>query len=340
MRKFFISGVIICFIALFGCGPEVKEINIDNIKLNTYTIGRLDNELFALTPQNFAAERIKLQKKYGKFFNIYLFSILNRGDAKSNDSIQKVVDEFIHHKDMREVYDLCQTKFKKEEIEKLSEDLTTSFKYYKACFPNQKIPVNIVTFISGFNSNIYTTDSTLAIGLEAYLGSDNKFYEALQLSKYQTHNMNKEYILSDAMRGWWFQCFNDKEPVNNLANHMVFYGKLYYALDMCLPGTADSIKFGYTTAQMDYLAKYEKKLWAYFTEKDKLYKNDLREVTPYVSDGPFTSQISKECPPRIAMWVGRQVVKAYMAKNPNVSMQQLMDETDVLKIITKSKYKP
>jgi uncharacterized protein YjaZ len=71
-----------------------------------------------------------------------------------------------------------------------------------------------------------------------------------------------------------------------------------------------------------------------------LYKNDLKEVAEYTAEGPFTSAISKECPPRIAMWVGWQIVRSYMNRNEKVSLEELMRTSDAQIILSKAKYKP
>lgn len=202
------------------------------------------------------------------------------------------------------------------------------------------MPGQYVTFISGFNYPITTTDTTLGLSLDMYLGAQNKYYQMLQWPKYKVRYLSKEYLVADAMRWWIIHCFDKSEPINNLLNHMIFHGKMYYALDAVLPFTEDSIKIQYSGKQMEYIAQYKKNLWAHFTEKDRLYKNDLKELGPYVAEGPFTTVISKECPPRIATYIGWQIVRAYMDKNPDVTLQQLMEEKDAQKILTKSKYKP
>jgi hypothetical protein len=110
--------------------------------------------------------------------------------------------------------------------------------------------------------------------------------------------------------------------------------------DGLLPQVQDSIKMGYTTDQMSYCYKNEKNLWGFFAKDNKLYDNDLKLVSEFTSDGPFTRAISKECPPRIAMWLGKQIVKSYMEHNNNVTLEDLMNEKDMQKILLKSKYKP
>ena len=81
-------------------------------------------------------------------------------------------------------------------------------------------------------------------------------------------------------------------------------------------------------------------MWSYFIQNKMLYSTDLNEIMKFTHEGPFTSAFSKESPARTAHWVGWQIVRAYMNKNPEITLQQLMDEMDAQKILTQSKYKP
>jgi uncharacterized protein YjaZ len=81
-------------------------------------------------------------------------------------------------------------------------------------------------------------------------------------------------------------------------------------------------------------------LWGYFAEKNRLYENNLKTVQELTTEGPFTAAISKDCPPRIAMWVGWQIVKSYMKENKNITLKDLLKEKDAQKILSKSKYRP
>ena len=143
-----------------------------------------------------------------------------------------------------------------------------------------------------------------------------------------------------------YPIFNESATFDNgatetkLINHLIFYGKLFYACDALLPKVADSLKIGYSTKQLDYCHKFESNLWGFFAKDNKLFENDMKIVSEFTNDGPFSGSISKECPPRIAMWVGWQVVKSYMKHNPDVTVEELMNEKDAQKILSKSKYKP
>jgi len=341
MKKFFNSGLFIAFLALFtgGCSSDrLKDVEVNAVELAPIKVLRLDRDVFATPPDSFPVNAKSMQDKYKNFYNTYIFSVVNRGEER--DSVFKALKLFVTDPDMKQVNTMVQAIYTDAEIQKLENDLTQSFKYFKYHFPSSEIPTQTTSFISGFNYNITTMDSTLGISLDMYLGEQNKYYQMLQWPRYKTRCMNKEHLVCDAMRGWIIHCFDKNEPESNLLNHMIFYGKIYYALDAVLPNTPDSIKIGYNAKQMDYCAQYKKNMWAYFTEQDRLFKNDMKEMAAYISEGPFTSAISKECPPRIAMYVGWQIVRAYMNKNTDVSLQQLLDEKDAQKILTKSKYKP
>lgn len=121
---------------------------------------------------------------------------------------------------------------------------------------------------------------------------------------------------------------------------MMYYGKIFYALDKLLPNEQDSIKWAYTPAQLGYCNKYEKNLWGFFVEDNKLYDNNPKIISTFLNDGPFTAAINKECPPRIAMYVGYRIVKQYMQNNKGVNLEQLMQENNAQKILQHSKYKP
>jgi hypothetical protein len=338
MRKLKAILFMIVLLASVSCGHDRLDVDTSNVKVNKVEILRMDNDLFTMDPAKIPTYTKTMQAKYGNFYSTFIFGVLNPGEVK--DSAYRAVATFISDKDMKMMHADVNKIYTTEEMNKLSADLENAFKRFRYHFPARALPKKVVAFESGFNYNITTADSTLGIGLDMYLGADNSFYQMLQWPHYKTIQLRKEYIVSDAMKGWIVNTFDTNEPVNNLLNYMIFYGKLYYCMDAVLPETPDSVKIGYTAGQMKYCTTYEKKLWGHFTEKERLYKNDQKEIAEYTSEGPFTSAISKDCPPRIAMYVGWQIVRSYMNKNEKVSLEDLMKTTDAQLILTKSKYKP
>ncbi|MBS1646750.1 MAG: hypothetical protein JST67_05370 [Bacteroidetes bacterium] len=337
MRKF--AGFIVgASLFLASCqSDKLKGVDVSSVQVPATDLLRLDNDIFSTPPRLFESTAPLWQKKYGTFYNSFMYHIINHGEE--HDSIYKALKNFVQDAYIKDVYLQSQKIYTEKEVKQIEQQLTDAFKHIKYHLPQLPLPKQYVCFISGWNYNITTIDSTLGISWDMYLGGDNKYYKMLQYPKYKTRFMSKEYVVSDAIKGWLIHCYDKNEQLNNLLNHMIFYGKLYYALDAALPNTADSIKIQYTGVQMQYCHKYAKNIWAYFTEKNRLYNTDLKELSPYISDGPFTSSISKECPPRIAAYVGWQIVRSYMNKNEKINVEQLMS-TDAQIILAQSKYKP
>ncbi|MES2514750.1 MAG: hypothetical protein V4580_11425 [Bacteroidota bacterium] len=334
-----IIGVVLFVNFLTSCKHDQLDIDTSHIELEPVVFKRLDKDVFALTPQNVTQKMNEYQGKYSTFYLRYMSSIVNNG-GKTDSLYSETLLRFISNKDIQTAHTDLSKAFSDNDVELIGDEMTEAVKRFKVFFPKRKTPKQYVTFVSGFQYNVVYVDSTLGIGLDMYLGNKNEFYSMMQLPNFRTRTMNKEHVLSDAVRGWVITEFDNADPVNNLLSHMIFYGKIFYVCDGLLPNLQDSVKMGYTNAQMEYCSKYEKNLWGFFAKDNKLYENDLKLVSEFTSDGPFTRAISKECPPRIAMWLGRQIVRSYMEHNSEVTVEDLMNEKDPQKILSRSKYKP
>lgn len=329
---------IFTFILLVSCKNSL-DVDISTIESKQLNALPLNKDFFSLTDANFNSKNKELQIKYGPFYNNYVKSFLNPlgvNDSSSKDSIL----HFISDKTMQQANEQVNLIYTNTILNNLSDEVTNCVKRFKFHFKNKTIPSRFITCTSGFNFYVASSDSALVTGLDMYLGDTSIFYKMLQLPEYQTRCMRQEYVLPDLMRGWLLTEFDNDNPINNLLNHTIFYGKLYYAVNCMLPNLNDSLIIGYTQNQLNYCKKFEKNLWGYFAEKNRLYENNMKTVQELTTEGPFTAAISKDCPPRIAMWVGWQIVKSYMKENNTITLEQLMKEKDAQKILSKSKYRP
>lgn len=322
-----------------GCSRNSLDVDISNITTEPLKVHRLEKDLHQLTEQNFDEKSAELKSSYGDYYEHYVMNFLNR--KGTGDSLYKPsVLTFVNDKDIRQAYAYIEKLYPDDKINAIAAEADNCVKRFHYHFPNRKLPARLITCMSGWNYASAYVDNALVISLDMYLGDTAKFYQMLRLPQYQAKNMNERYILPDMAKGWMLTEFDNTDPVNALLNHTVFWGKLFYAINALLPTETDSILIGYTTKQMNYCTSYEKNIWGYFAEKNRLYENNMQTVRELTSDGPFTGAISKECPPRIAMWVGWQIVKSYMKNNKEITLEQLMEEKDPAKILNKSKYRP
>ena len=75
-------------------------------------------------------------------------------------------------------------------------------------------------------------------------------------------------------------------------------------------------------------------------DKKDLFKTESKILTSYLNDGPFTAEVSQNAPARLGTWMGWQITKSYMQHNPDVTLQQLLEDGDAQKILENSYYKP
>ena len=78
------------------------------------------------------------------------------------------------------------------------------------------------------------------------------------------------------------------------------------------------------------------KLFYYSPEKSVNLLADFNNI----GEAPFTQGFSQELSPgNIGQWIGWQIIKKYVSKNPEMKPEELM-RTDAKKIIDEAKYKP
>jgi hypothetical protein len=337
MKNFYFNALFIVLLICFAsCSNDPLKVDVSSVSIPDFNIGRLDQDIFTIDTSNIKAATAQLQSKYGKFYSTFFSHIINNGDIRDSAYEQRL-KQFITDRDMRETFETVKKKY--PDTDQLKEELSDVFRHLHYYFPEKKLPA-VVTMISGYNQWIITVDSTLAIGLEMYLGSDNKFYQMLALPQYKTMFMNRENIVPDATRELLIAQFPYNMDKNDFLSEIVYFGKILYLTDAMLPETEDSLKIRYSKAQMDYCSKNEFNVWSYFAAQKLLYTTDQMEIMKFTSEGPFTSALSKESAPRIGYWIGWQIVRQYMRANPEISIPELMQETDAQTILKKAKYKP
>ena len=324
---------------LIRCSTNQLDVDISSIDIKPLEVLRLEDDIFSVSEANFEEKNKSLNANYGPFYDHYIASCINKGGV--NDSLYRsTLLSFNNDKDMKDTYAYVKKLYPKETIEEINNELTNCVKRFKYHFPKRKHPSRLITCTTGYNYAVAYTDSALILGLDMYLNDTTMFYKMLNTPMYQLRTMNKNYIVPNLAKGWLLTEFDNSQPVNTLLYHTIFYGKLFYAINALLPNTNDSLIIGYNTKQMSYCKENEKNLWGYFAEKNRLYENNLKTVQELTTDGPFTGAISKECPPRIAMWVGWQIIRSYMKNNKEATLEKLMNETDAQTILSKSKYRP
>lgn len=330
-------GLIIVFFGLTFLSCESNPLEIDVSQINIQPQYRhFENDLFKKEANISNNDVEQLQSEYGIFFSDFTSQIINIGDERRSDFIFQL-NRFKNDVNLNDVFSDVKKMY--GDFSSIQPFITNAFKHYHYYFPEKEIPT-IITYISGFNYAIATGENYLGIGLDMFLGSDYKAYDLLAIPKYKSRIMTKDYLVPSVMLGWISTEFEMPIAQPNLLEEMIHQGKILYLLDALLPQEEYYLKLSYTPEQYEWCEQNNKEIWFYFMDNDLLYTKESTQIVKYMGEAPFTQGFPEGSPGRVGHWLGWQIVKAYMKKNPKVSIPELMQEEDLQKILTKSKYKP
>jgi len=334
MIKYF-SLLVFLLLICSACNNLVSDVDITDLRDECKVkIKRFDKDLFALPQDSIGNEIFDLRDKYPSFLSLFNHAIINIGGLENKNYGSYLL---LFTNTYRDVFDHCQEVY--DDLTWLENNLTDAFSYYKHYFPESVQP-QVYTHISGFNQSIVVADSILSISLEKYLGAQNEYYTRLALPQYMRRRMDKSMIQYDCMRAWVSSEFETPDSVNTLASHMIYNGKVLYFLDAVFPDGPDSLKIGFTTRELGWCDDSESSMWTYLVENKLLFTTDYKTIIRFIDEAPFTAAFSNDSPGRAANWVGWQIVKSYMDENPDVSIHQLMQDWDYMKILNSSGYNP
>jgi hypothetical protein len=271
-----------------------------------------------------------------------MVDIIGTGRVPVEESARAFVD-FATNEDMRHLFETTQETF--PTMEKQESALSEAFTYFHFYFKDRKIP-RVYSYISPFMAATATTDETLAISLDMYLGSNFEPYYSPNLqSKFPQYRINRsrpDYVVPNSVKAWLLKEFEIDNKDRRLLNQMIHEGKILYAMDLLLPDMPDSMKIQYNQGQIEWCEKNEYAIWNNLIENELLYSNEYQKFSGLITEGPFSKgmNVPVEAPPQIALWIGWQIVRKYMHKHPEISLEDLMLNNTPEEILKKSLYKP
>ena len=160
------------------------------------------------------------------------------------------------------------------------------------------------------------------------------------LSKVVIDNYTREKLTSDAIFWWLTTEFPDKIEAVRLIDNMIYYGKIMYLTEVLLPQQNDQEIIGYTNEQYKWCKANEAKMWNYIMENRHLFSTEVLITAKYINPAPFTAFFPNDSPGRTGIWLGWQIVKSYMDKNNDLTLQDLMNNHNENKMLEKSEYLP
>ena len=328
-------------ILLCNCGGGSGDIDLKSVKLDL-DLKRFEKSLFEVRSVD---DVMQLKEEFPIFYEVYLNNIMPQGPAVySMSQVDKAMElyRYVSHPDMDSLYKLTQQKY--GDFEDYREELEKAAKRIKYYFTDEEI-TEAVTFVSSFEyGSVFLEDNKVfAIGLDMYMGRDFEVYPLLDPAKFPFYRISRfepHYIVPNSVKSFLYYKSNSGEG-NSFIDEAIAEGKILYAMDKLLPHTPDSLKISYADGQIEWCVANEENIWAYLVQEDILFSTDKNDFTSkFFNDGPFTTPFGNESSPRVGAWVGWQIVREYMQRNPEVDLSTLLADEDHQKIFKESRYKP
>lgn len=318
LQKYFLF--LIGITLFFSCKEEDKTAEAISKVQADFEVVRFDR-LFADASSNDISE---LKANYPYLFpkqysdSVWVAKLTDTLQIELEDEVNKVFKDF----------------------DEESEGIASLFQHFKYYFPGFYAP-KVITVISdvNYNGRVILADSLLLLGLDNYLGREHHFYAGLP--NYVSKGLDKTYLTSNIASALAKKV--NKYPRNrSFLSRMIYYGKELYLIDRLLPNNDDYQKIGYTKEELEWSEINEEQIWRYFVEQELLYSTDSKLDRRFLDPAPFSKfglELDSESPGRLGRFMGWQIVKAFMDKNPNITPVQLLSlpADDIFK---KSNYKP
>ncbi len=333
-RNCYVIALIVLILFGSACSRDGRkpswEADVSGISIEKMEIQRFEEVLFNVNPST-------LEGSLEPYFEKFSFFI--EGSMGNSEAIESLYN-FVTDPEIRELF--IDTGKRWDDTDAITEPLAHTFRFHRYHFPDIELP-EVYTYISGIDYMmpiIYTGDK-LVIGLDNFLGSDYALYDRLGIPRYLSRWMRPERLNVEVMLAFADARLSEYAPMpETLLDHIIYHGKRQYFLDNMLPRTHDTLKIAYTATNLEWMRHFEGYAWTYKLDNDLLYTSDHRIINQFTGEAPFTSAFGRDSAPRTGVWLGWQIVREYMRRNPEVDLQKLLSEGDSRKILAGARYRP
>jgi hypothetical protein len=319
------------------------EIPVPEEPLQLQTL-RLDSLIFN-TPF-ISAEQYQsvVTKKSENCICSLLEDVLRMGPCEDSNTFKKL-HEFTIFKDITDLQRAIESTFKNEDLKAQEQSLAVAFQRLKTLLPKEETP-KIVWINGALAAACYAQKDELYIGLDSYLYPHPIVQEFPPdfFPLYKRKNMQAQYLVPNAIFNWMSYRSSQYDSLppekNDFLSSLIYSGKIMYATDLLLPNIPDSVKMMWAEEEIKWAQEHEFQIWKEIAQQEVMFGTKKNEILKWFNEAPhtFAGNIPAESPPQLGIWIGWQIVKAYMSKNESITLESLLRERNHQKIL--SAYKP
>ena len=322
LKNILIVGLILALI--LSCSSDKLNVSVDNVKIDTKFI-RLDSIIANSDSSQIIDFHHKFEKEIQDIYNYQIGYCLRIGKI-SDTAFVNSINQFNSDKGIIGIHKSIEERFSDLSQHKL--EIIKGLQHLKVHFPENKTPNTIVFMNSLFNSNAFSTENEIGIGLERYLGYENEMVKQLPSEPFYDwikKAMDVTYLERDAICSWIITHYVP-EVEGTLAEHIIYWGKILYLTEAAFPDKEKNIILRYSPQQYQWAQENENSFWNYLVEEKILFKNNGLEKANLLNEGPFTIGLPEESPDRLGQYLGWKIVHDYMSKK-DISLEELIKTT-------------
>ncbi len=326
--------LLVCCLCLAACqwklsGEDDKDTDMD---IKVCRFDKLLNEYVSLN--SFSALQ-KMNTEYPQETKILVEDVLTIGEVDDNN-INGRLKAFYADSTIRVLMRDAMEKF--EDMKGIEQQLTKGFRKLKKEIPSFKIP-RVYAQLSALNQSVVVGDSILGFSIDKYMGADYPLYKKYYYD-YQCRTMEPSRIVPDCFVYYLISEYPIPWNWNrSLVDHIMHSGKMHWIIARILDYDSLEEEIGYTKEEAAWCEKNRTEIWNYMLRNNHLDAKDPMLLRMYLRPAPCTACFGDDSPFELGVWVGAQMIDAYMKKNKNVTMAELLEDNDYRKMLADIEFK-
>ncbi len=339
---------------LFLLGLVACKSSKDTISPPSYNLDFQRTELFLEEVYNIPVssleDTLELYNKYfkndKKLWTEWIFQL--KEDAVSDTLLASVLIDFAKTKPVKELVDSVKKYYPPDYdfVGKFQAPVARLLEF----FPNLDTP-KIRTAVLGYNykapahisfrDQVFYNKKYIGIGLHYMLHPYFPYYHP-QIPFYIRRRTQEKFLLPNVFHKITKKLHPELTARNfpTFLDEMINAGIRYYVLEKLLPEIPENDLFYYNEKQWKWANENEALLYKIMLPL--LFEQDYMKFREFVGEAPFTKRFGNESPPRLGHFIGWKIVRKYMEKHPEISLQQLVayKQKDYKKLFEAARYKP
>lgn len=306
----------------FGHGEGGRSVSA--IKVHRYDM--LLDEYISLN--SFSALQ-KMSTDYPQETKFLIEDVLAIGFV-SDDNINLRLREYYSDTLLKHLYRDALVKFR--DMSRIERGFTRAFKRLKRELPHMMVP-RVYAQFSALNQSVVVGDSILGFSIDKYMGADYPLYNHFYYA-YQCRSMSPERIVPDCMAFYLLSEYPFPwEWHRTLLDQILHRGKIHWVVAHILGSETLEEEMGYTAEEGNWCRDRREHIWNYLVQSGQLHSTDPALVRTYLQPAECTYPLGTDSPGEVGVWLGLQIIDEYMTKNKNMSVADLLRETDYRSIL-------